>query len=590
MPALIRLAVFALVFAASVGVQAQVQKALRVALPIAENGLDPQAIYDEYSAKVCNAIFDPLYTYDYFARPAKLVPNTADGLPQITDGGRTFTIRVRPGIYFASHPAFGGNKRELTAHDYVYSIKRIFDPKIRSYYLYVFENRLVGLDPVLALARKTGRLDYDAPIEGLKALDKYTLQIRMKDPDFSIPHWLASVATAAVAKEVVVAKGDASGRVMEDPVGTGPYKLAEWRRSQRIVLEANPDFRDVRYPAAPAGSTAADVETAKGLAGRKLPLVPRVEISIIDEEQPRLLAFRSGNLDYVDVPSSLSTTVLDGDKLKPDLAKAGVKLQRQVDAALSFFFFNMDDPVVGGYTPDKVALRRAVVMAMDRKERVRILNNGQAELATQMIPPPIPGHSAALASKDPYDPAGARALLDRFGYKDRNGDGYRESPDGKAIVLIKGAVPTTAERAANELWKKNLDAIGLKTEFFIEKWPELNKRSEAGQLMIWDLAWIAGFPDADNFYSPLYSRNIGLSNDARLRSPEYDKAYEAMRALPEGPERTAQYRKMNEIIAAYAPWILDRYTIQNQLVQPWVKGMKLHPFLRDRYMYFDIAR
>ena len=454
----------------------------------------------------------------------------------------------------------------------------------------MFENRLVGLDPLLAQARKSGKFDYDAPIEGLKALDKYTLQIRMKDPDFSIPHWLATITTAAVAKEVVAAKGDASGRVMEDPVGTGPYKLAEWRRSQRIVLEANPDFRDVRFPAPPAGSSPEDVETAKGLAGRKLPLVPRVEISIIEESQPRLLAFRSGNLDYVDVPSSLATTVLDGDKLKPELAKAGVKLQRQVDAALSFFFFNMDDPVVGGYTPDKIALRRAVVMAMDRKERVRILNNGQAELATQMIPPPIPGHSAALASKDPYDPAAARALLDRFGYKDRNGDGYRESPEGKAVVLIKGAVPTTAERAANEVWKKNLDAIGLKTEFFIEKWPELNKRSEAGQLMIWDLAWIAGFPDADNFYSPLYSRNIGLSNDARLRSPEYDKAYEAMRALPEGPERTVQYRKMNEIIAAYAPWILDRYTIQNQLVQPWVKGMKLHPFLRDRYMYFDVAR
>ena len=108
--------------------------------------------------------------------------------------------------------------------------------------------------------------------------------------------------------------------------------------------------------------------------------------------------------------------------------------------------------------------------------------------------------------------------------------------------------------------------------------------------MIWDLSWIAGFPDADNFYSPLYSRNIGLSNDARLRSADYDKAYEAMRALPEGPERALQYRKMNDIVTAYAPWILDAYSYQNQLVQPWVKGLKLHPFLRDRYQYFDVAR
>jgi oligopeptide transport system substrate-binding protein len=135
MTASIRLAVFALVVAVCGSAQAQAPKTLRVAFPIAENGLDPQAIYDEYSAKVCNAIFDALYTYNYFARPVKLVPNTADGPPQITDGGRTFTVKVRPGIYFASHPAFGGNKRELTAHDYVYSIKRILDPKTRSYYL-----------------------------------------------------------------------------------------------------------------------------------------------------------------------------------------------------------------------------------------------------------------------------------------------------------------------------------------------------------------------------------------------------------------------------------------------------------------------
>ena len=336
---------FAFVLALTAGAQAQAPKTLRVAFPIAENGMDPQAIYDEYSAKVCNAIFDPLYTYDYFARPARLVPNTADGMPQITDGGRTYTVKVRPGIYFASHPAFGGSKRELTAHDYVYSIKRIFDPKVRSYYLYVFENRLVGLDPVLALARTSGRLDFDAPIEGLKALDRYTLQIRFKDPDYGFQHWLATTPMAAVAKEVVAAKGDASGRVMEDPVGTGPYKLAEWRRSQRIVLEANPDFRDVRFPAPPAGSTAADQEIAKGLSGRKLPLVPRVEISIIEESQPRLLAFRSGNLDYVDVPPSIATTVLDGDKLKPELAKGGVKLHRQIEPSLGVLFFNRDDPV-----------------------------------------------------------------------------------------------------------------------------------------------------------------------------------------------------------------------------------------------------
>ena len=130
---------------------ADMSKTIHVAFGSAENGLDPQAVYDSYSFYVCHAIFDPLYTYDYFARPVRLVPNTAAGLPQITDGGRTFTVKVRPGIYFAEDPAFKGKKRELTAEDYVFTIKRIFDPKVRSYWLYLFDHRLVGLDVLRAL-------------------------------------------------------------------------------------------------------------------------------------------------------------------------------------------------------------------------------------------------------------------------------------------------------------------------------------------------------------------------------------------------------------------------------------------------------
>jgi ABC-type transport system substrate-binding protein len=192
--------------------------------------------------------------------------------------------------------------------------------------------------------------------------------------------------------------------------------------------------------------------------------------------------------------------------------------------------------------------------------------------------------------KDAYDPAGARALLDRFGYKDRDGDGFRELPDGKPLVLKKGSTPVAADRAANELWTKNLAAIGLRTEFVVQKWPELNKMAEAGQLQIWNLAWITNIPDADSFYSPLYSRNIGTSNDARLKLREYDEAYERMRSLPEGPERRATYKRMNDLVAAYAPWIVETYSYQNRLVQPWLKGVKLHPFRQAPWAYYDVAR
>jgi ABC-type transport system substrate-binding protein len=560
---------------------------LRVVFPVAESGFDPQVASDEYSANLCRAIFDPLYTYDYFARPVRLVPNTAAALPQIADGGRTYTIRVRPGIFFPPHPAFGGTPRELTAADYAYSIRRVADPKVRSYWLYLLEGRLAGLDGLLADARRTGAFDYDAPIEGLQVLDRFTLRLRFRDPDYGFQHWLTTNNFAAVAREVVEAKKDESNRVMEDPVGTGPYRLAEWRRSQRVVLEANPHFRDLRYPA--PGADAADAAVARGLTGRRLPLTPRVEVTIVEEAQPRLLSFRRGDLDYVEVPTSISNTVLAGDTLLPELSSRGVRLHRTVDPALAFVFFNLDDPVVGGYSPERVALRRAITMARDRKTASAILAHGQATPANQLVPPPVPGHELAFAFTDPYDPASARALLDRFGYRDRDGDGWREQPDGSPLTLVKGSTNDAAARNSDELWKKNMDAVGLRIGFVKQTWPELNKLTENGKLMMWNLAWISSIPDADSFLSPLYSKNVGLSNDARFRLPAYDEAYDAARKLPPGAARLPYYRKMNELVTAWAPWIIDQYTFANILAQPWLRGYKQNPFLRHQWEYYAVG-
>jgi peptide/nickel transport system substrate-binding protein len=579
-----------LIFASTAGTHAaDMTKTLQVAFPVAENGFDPQVIYDTYSDAVCAAIFDPLYQLDYFARPVRMLPNTADGLPQITDAGRTYTIKVRPGIYFAADPAFKGKKRELTAQDYVYSIKRMFDPKVRSYDLYLLENNLVGLDEPLARARKSGTFDYDEKIEGLQALDRYTLQIKFRRPEYGFRWWLAARDFAAVAREVVDAYGDASHRVMENPVGTGPYRLKSWTRGQKIVLEANPDYRDVRYPA-PATGDPADAAIAKGMVGRALPIVGNVEISIIEEGQPRLLTFERGKLDYLFLsnPPSLAETTLDGDRLKPALAKRGIALSRGVDPNLDFFFFNMDNPVVGGYTPAKIALRRAISLAYDRDANIKLLQYGQAIPASQPVPPALFGHDPAFTPARMFDPAAARALLDKFGYKDRDGDGYRENPDGTPLTIVKASTPDTAARTADELWKRTMDSIGLRVTFLKNKWPELNKMSEAGQLMVWGLGWISATPDGDTYYSYLYSKNIGTSNDARLRLPEYDKLYEAAHALPDGPERNALFRKMNELILGYAPWILVDYSYYNVLIQPWLKGYKANPFRREQWWYYDV--
>jgi ABC-type transport system substrate-binding protein len=442
---------------------------------------------------------------------------------------------------------------------------------------------------VLADARRTGRFDYDRPIEGVVALDRYTLRLRFDQPDYVFANWLTYVALAAVAREVVEAKRDPSNRVMDYPVGTGAYRLEQWVRGQRIVLAGNPGFRAVAWPAPPAGDPVA-AATARGLAGRKLPLVDRVEISILEEAEPRLLTFESGQLDYVELPSSLAGNVLRGDALKPEYQKLGIALHRQIEPSIGFTFFNLDDPQVGGYTNEKLALRRAIALAYDRDAAIRLLFNGQAVPATQPVPPGLAGHDEKIPARAAHDPATARALLERFGYRDRDGDGYREAPDGSPLTLVKGSTTSNTDRTVDELWKKSMATIGLRVRFLKNKWPELNKMSEAGQLMMWNLGWISSIPDGDTFYSLLYSGNIGTSNDARLRLPEYDRIYLRARMLPDGPERSALYRQLTQIVLIYTPWILGEYPYSNILVQPWVRGFRQHPLLRHQWMYYDVDR
>ncbi|MBA3775717.1 MAG: heme-binding protein, partial [Betaproteobacteria bacterium] len=283
-------------------------KTIRVMFPVAETGFDPQATSDYYSSHIERAIFDALYEYDYLARPYQRVPKTAAAMPEISPDGRTWTIKVKPGIYFADDAAFKGKKRELTAADYVYSWKRLLDPKMRAPFLWYLNGKVVGADEVIAKAKQTGKFDYDAVMEGLRAIDRYTIRLTLKEPDFVMLGYMTQAPMAAVAREVVEAYGDASGWVMANPVGTGPFRLREWRRGQKIVLEANPNFREQLFPVTGEASDRAVLEAMKG---RRLPLVGRIEVSIIEESSPQLLAFNSGELDYANVAADLVTNVLD---------------------------------------------------------------------------------------------------------------------------------------------------------------------------------------------------------------------------------------------------------------------------------------
>ena len=560
-------------------------KVLHVAFIVAETGFDPQATSDLYSDSVQRAIFEPPYGFDYLARPYKRIPRTAAAMPQISDGGRTWTITLRQGIYFADDPAFKGQRRELTAADYVYSWKRLLDPRMRSPFAWYLDGKIVGADAVVEAAKRANRFDYDAPIAGLRAIDRYTIRIELKEPDYILLGYMCSSPMAAVAREVVEQYGDSSGWVMANPVGTGPYRLKSWKRGVQIVLEANPGYRAETYP---VSDDPADRALMAAMKGKSVPQIGRIEIAIIEESNPRLLAFDGRQLDYVNVPSELSDRVLDGKNLKADYAARGIRFRAWCSRRWHYAYFNMEDAVVGGFDKAHIGLRRAIGMAINTPEMVRIVYQGQAVAATQLIPPGVTGHDDGLDVSTAYDPAGAAALLDKLGYVDRDGDGWRDRPDGKPLTLVMASTPSARDRELDELWQRGLKAVGLRIEFFKQKFPDLLKMGKAGQLQMWRLGWINAYAEGDAFVQLLYGGNIGQTNYSRFRRDDYDALYRKSRTLPDGPERDRLYRRMSEFVAAYNPWNLAVYPIENTIVQPYVLGYKKNAYWEHAWMYLDI--
>ena len=569
---------------------ADLSKVLHITFQAAETGFDPVLTSDYYSGTVIESIFDPLLTYDYLARPAKLVPNTAESLPEVTDDGKLYTFKLRQGIYFASDPAFKGRKRELVAADYAYSIKRFFDPKNRSPYAFLFEGKVVGLDELAAEAKKSGRFDYGAKVAGLETPDRYTLRIRLKESDLNFSHIMAFPLTGAVAREAIEAYGEDTN---SHPVGTGPYLLKKYVRSSKITLEANPGYRGQVWDFKP-GDDARDKEIVAQMKGKKLPRIGTIEISVMEETQSRWLAFERGETDIEYQLSDIAPTFMTEDgRLKPEFVKRGIKLDRSVDPEITYTFFNMREQIggqpnpVGGFAKERIALRRAIAMAYKIDDQIKIIRKGQAVKDEYPIPPGIAGHDPSYKSSIQYDPQTANALLDKFGYK-KGADGYRTMPDGKPLLVRYSSSPNERDRQFDELVKRSLDSIGVRLEIHKDRWPELVKAQKQCRLMMHGSAWIADYPDGDNFMQLLYGPNSGQSNNGCYQSPVFDKLYEKSRRLPDGPERNKLYHEMTRQMEADTAWILNDSRYRNALQQARVIGYKKHPVMHAEWLYTDL--
>jgi ABC-type transport system substrate-binding protein len=581
-------AALALGAASTAAQDAAPRKVFRWAINFAETGFDPAQISDLASNYVVSHVFESPLQYDFLARPAVIRPRTLASMPDVADEFRTFTFRIRPGIFFQDDPVFGGKRRELVAADHVYQMKRVADPRWKSPLWPGLEStHILGLAELRKTATGGGKFDYDREIDGLQVLDRYTFRVRLAEPN---PRFLElftdARATGAVAREVVEAY---EKEIMAKPVGTGPFRLVSWTRASRIALERNPGYREEFYDAQPAPNDARGQEIIKRLRGRRLPMIDRVEISIINESQPRWLAFLNGQQDTVNVPLEFINVAVPNGQVAPALAKKGIELERVINPDVVITFFNMDNPVVGGYTPDKVALRRAISLGYNLEEEIRLIRRGSMMPAQSQVPPLTDGYDPTFVSEmSQFDRARAIALLDTYGYVDRDGDGWREQPDGTPLTIEISCETSQLDRAFNELWKRQLDALGIRVEFKPAQWPENLKNARAGKLMIWLLGNTASVPDCDDFLAFGWSKHIGASNFARFRNAEYDRLYEAQGKLANGPERAALIYDMKRLFVAWMPYKIHGHRFVNDVSHPWLIGYRRHPFARDFFKWIDI--
>jgi ABC-type transport system substrate-binding protein len=570
------------------------KKVLRVAFNAAESNFDPARISDIYSRTVTSHIFEALYSYDHLARPSLIVPLTAEALPEVSADFRVFTVKLRRSIFYADDPAFKGQPRELVARDYVYAFQRTVDPaNISPIESTTLDLKLRGLAAAREAAVQSKKpFDYDRAVEGLEVVDRYTLRFKLEDPR---PRFIETLAQSdllgGVAREVVEFYGDKIG---EHPVGTGPFRLKQWRRSSRIVLERNPSFREVLYTGQPAADDAEGQALLARFKGRRIPMVDEVEIAVIDEDQPRWLTFLGGQIDslagqYGSLPTQFVMDAIPGGKLAPRLQRAEVRQYTALSADCTVTYFNMLDPMIGGYEPAQVALRRAISLAYDVQQEIRLIRRGQAQVAQSMLLPHTTGYDPAFKSEmGDYDPPRARALLDLYGFVDRNGDGWRERPDGSPLLLDLATEPDQIYRLYNELWQKFMKAIGVRVKFSTQQWPENLKSADAGKLMIWTLGSSAQAPDGQDALARAYSPMWGAVNFARFKLDAFDRIYEKMNVMPDGPERLALFHEAKRLTVAYMPYKVTVNRMATDLTHPWLTGFRRPQFWNEWWHLVDI--
>jgi ABC-type transport system substrate-binding protein len=536
----------------------------------APNTLDPAQAAVIYANYTVVNLYDTLYRYKYLARPYELTTNLAVDLPEISEDGLTYTIRIKPGVHFIDDEAFAdGIGREVVAEDFVYAIKRHFDPRVLAQGAWIWQNRIEGLDDWAST-----NYDYDAPVSGLQAIDRYTIQIRLIKPYPQLTHTFAMGFSALIPREAVEFYGR---EISIHPVGSGPFRLTSFS-SSRAVMVRNEKYRQEPFDLEKEGYDEAlhGFSGVASLAGRTPPFIDRLEHHYVQEDAARWNAFFSGELDFIRAPANQFDTILASRKpikALPEIAER-FHMLAPMESGVVHIDFNLDDERIGYHDDPQQnarnkALRCAIIKAFDFDARNEAIYYDIAQVYPGIIPPAAPEFDPdADPSSVIRDVDGARALLALNGWTPEN------LPD-----LEYGFTAGVTQRQMYEQFRSFMGDIGYHPDKIkalnYATFGDFNKAYKERKVMIIPTGWNMDYPDAENVMQLFYGPNEAPgSNHANMKVEEFDRLYEQTAVMQQSDERTAMYRRMNQIIVDEC---VSMTGLSRTFVFLWDKRMRMYP-------------
>jgi oligopeptide transport system substrate-binding protein len=533
--------------------------------------LDPVAAYDEVSLEIVPNILEALYQYDITSEVYRVVPLLAADLPTYSKDHLTVRIPIRSDVRFQDDPVFpDGKGRRLKASDIVYGIKRLANPQLDSVGGWIFEGKLKGFDAFEKKLRdaepgKVKEIFAATEIEGLRAVDDTTLELKLVKPYPQLLHVLTMTFVTAVPPEAVLKYGDEKGRLDLHPIGTGPFKFVEYERGHEVVIDRNPNFRGDPLP------------RGAGLdAGKPMPFLEKIRFSIVKESQPAWLKFLNGESEFSKIPKDNFDQALTAEmKLKPDMLKRNMTLTKISGACFYFINFNVRDKILANKY-----LRQAIGSAIDRVKWIELFTNNRGEKMTSVIPAGIADRVKNPVLKYDYDLARAKELMKKAGF-----------PEGKGLPVItfdmRGA--DSVSRQMGEFFTDEFAQIGVKLNVVYNTFPAYIEKQNKGQLQLSYGGWILDYPDVENGYQQLWAnRDAPIINSSLYDNPKYSALYEKMATMDPGPARAALVQQMEDIIQEDVPWAYGFYRNDYVLVQPWVRNFRASFFTRDGYKYYGL--